>query len=108
VTKIYTNTTAIRPTGEPAFEVIDHNNREQLNRLDSLPMQLQSGGLRVCTVAVTGGKAPTIVKLRGQRRMHKEDYDSLVNGRQFLDRAETENRALVKPKNHEDNHPTMI
>jgi len=62
----------------------------------------------VCMVAIIGGKAPTIVKLRGQRRTHKEDYDSLVNGRQYLDRAEIENRALVKPKNREDNHPSMI
>jgi hypothetical protein len=89
VTKIHTNTTAIRPTGEPVFKVIDHNNRKQLGRLDSLPMQLQSRGLRVCTVAFTGGTGLTAVKLRGQRCTHKEDYDSLVNGRQFLDRAET-------------------
>jgi hypothetical protein len=32
----------------------------------------------------------------------------LTNGRQFLDRVEQENRALVKTKNREDNHPAMI
>jgi len=59
-------------------------------------------------VAIIEGRAPTIVKLRGERHTHKEDYDSLVNGRQFLDRDETKNMALIKPKNCEDNHPTMI
>jgi hypothetical protein len=49
--------------GEPAFKVIDHNNREQLNMLENLPMQLQSGGLSIFMVAITGGKEPTIVKL---------------------------------------------
>jgi hypothetical protein len=58
VKKIHTNTTTIRPTGELAFEVIDHND---LSMLDILPIQLQSGGLRVCTVAIIGGEAPTMV-----------------------------------------------
>jgi hypothetical protein len=45
--------------GESLFKVIDHNNPQQLDRLDSLPMKFQTGGLRVCSVAITGGIEPT-------------------------------------------------
>jgi hypothetical protein len=38
VTKIHTNTTAIRPMGEPVFKVIDHNNCKQLEKLENIPM----------------------------------------------------------------------
>jgi hypothetical protein len=39
--------------------------------------------------------------------MHKEAYDA-CKWETILDRAEQENKALVKPKNHEENHPAMI
>jgi hypothetical protein len=59
VKKSYTNTSATRPVGEPTLKVIDYNKWKQLDWFDNLPMQLQSGGLRVCMVAIIGGMEPT-------------------------------------------------
>jgi hypothetical protein len=99
VNKNHTNTTATRLVGEPALKVIDYTNQKQLDWFDSLPMQLQSRGLRVCMVAIVGGMEPTTHNSETSRQshMHKEDYDSLVNGKQFHDKVEQGSRALVKP-----------
>jgi len=98
---------AIRPTGEPVFKVIYHSDWNPLDRLDSFPMQPQPRGLRVFTVAFTGGMELTSLRLWGWRCTHKGMW-CLWMGDSPLTRPNKETGLWIKPNNHEDDHPAMI
>jgi hypothetical protein len=79
---------AIRPTGEPVFKVIDHNNWKQLDRLDNFPYATPAWRVKGLHSSLHR-RNETNFSETSRPKVYAQGAVVLVDGRQSLDKAET-------------------